>query len=206
MNLVWIPGRHRAETAQLPHAIGDKAARLVQLTEAGFTVPPLYCITTAAFRLAVEADRSNPSLSDLLASLADAPASASRAYCGSQVRTAILNRPLLPELECEIAAAHAKLFAEDVCVAVRSSIVGEDGDDGAFAGMHDSVLAVRSQTELFDAVRRVHRQPRARQPARTGRQCGPRSRSGPRRRGVQRRLVPDRQAVARSHHAARKQT
>ena len=155
MNLVWIPGRHRAETAQLPHAIGDKAARLVQLTEAGFTVPPLYCITTAAFRLAVEADRSNPSLSDLLASLADAPASASRAYCGSQVRTAILNRPLLPELECEIAAAHAKLFAEDVCVAVRSSIVGEDGDDGAFAGMHDSVLAVRSQTELFEAVRRV---------------------------------------------------
>ena len=43
---------------------------------------------------------------------------------------------------------------EDPAVAVRSSAVGEDGEDHSFAGQHDTVLDVRGQEAIVKAVAR----------------------------------------------------
>ncbi len=54
-----------------------------------------------------------------------------------------------------IDAAHAECFPEDPYVAVRSSVVGEDGADASFAGLHDSFLYVRGRERLLRAIRDV---------------------------------------------------
>ena len=61
----------------------------------------------------------------------------------------------MPDDVREAIAAGLSALGPNVSVAVRSSAVGEDSADRSFAGLHDSVVGVRGERELEDAVRRV---------------------------------------------------
>ena len=118
--------RHFSEISErdLPH-VGGKGLNLGKLTRAGFRVPQGFCVTTSAYRSAVQ------NLSE-------------------QNADAIKSLVLAPELITEIEAAHEKL--QTATVAVRSSATAEDLAEASFAGQQDTFLNVASD-ELLDALK-----------------------------------------------------
>jgi pyruvate,water dikinase len=55
----------------------------------------------------------------------------------------------------DIRAAHARVIPAGAFVAVRSSAVGEDAADASFAGLHETLLFIRGEEALLDAIRHV---------------------------------------------------
>ncbi len=125
--------------------LGGKASNLAILESRNLPVPPWYAITTEAFSSAVRDLRDR-----IAARLASSDAAAS-----AEIRSWIINVPLPPGLEDEIAAAHAARIGEDAYVAVRSSAAGEDAAGESFAGLHDSFLFIRGRERLLAAIRKV---------------------------------------------------
>ncbi len=90
--------------------VGGKALGLADLITAGMPVPPGFCVTTSAYRHALE----------------DAGAAAQANHT-----------PIVPrDLQAHITAAYAALSADGapVAVAVRSSATAEDLPTASFAG------------------------------------------------------------------------
>ena len=110
--------------ADLPY-VGGKGLNLGKLTGAGFRVPQGFCVTTDAYRFAVQ------NLSE------------------QNTRT-IKNLVVSPELVAEIQAAREKL--QSPTIAVRSSATAEDLAEASFAGQQDTFLNVKDD-ELLDALK-----------------------------------------------------
>jgi pyruvate,water dikinase len=133
--------------------VGGKAAQVGELIHAGFTVPPGFCITTAAYgqmsRLA--------ELDSLLSHLRALPptAIAQQAELAQTVRSAILRAPVPSHITAAIADAYQKLVQDTpMPVAVRSSATAEDLPDASFAGQQETFLNIVGVEALLDAVRR----------------------------------------------------
>jgi phosphohistidine swiveling domain-containing protein len=111
---------------------GGKGANLGELRHAGFSVPDGFVITTAAYALAAEAAGVT----------GETPATARVRLAGSPVPAGIAD---------VVRAAYRALGASSV--AVRSSATAEDLPDASFAGQQDTVLGVRGEEAVLDAVR-----------------------------------------------------
>jgi len=105
--------------------VGPKAARLATMWQAGLPVPPAFVLTIEAF-----------------------------------------TRGMDDALQAALSAAYQRLVAHlshitltkhvlNPAVAVRSSAIAEDLDGASFAGMQETVLNVRNEKALVDAVRKV---------------------------------------------------
>ena len=105
--------------------VGGKGLNLGKLTSAGFQVPQGFCVTTDAYRFAVQ-------------------------HLSEQNVSAIQALVLAPELIAEIQAAREKL--QTATVAVRSSATAEDLEEASFAGQQDTFLNVASGG-LLDALK-----------------------------------------------------
>ncbi len=113
------------DDADLP-LVGGKGLNLGKLTRAGFLVPPGFCLTTDAYRGAIETIKTHSS---------------------ETVQTVTL-----PEsLQAEVLTAYNRLGAGRV--AVRSSATAEDLPDASFAGQQDSFLNVDGDAELLDKIK-----------------------------------------------------
>ena len=120
-------------------AVGGKAANLGELIRAGFDVPPGFCITTDAYRLAVGGTSVEAGSS------ADAPAA----------RAAVLAAPFPEPVADAVRDAYALLVSRvGGPVAVRSSATAEDLPGASFAGQQDTYLNVAGIDAVLDAVRR----------------------------------------------------
>jgi phosphohistidine swiveling domain-containing protein len=134
--------------------VGRKAAGLGALSQAGFPVPPGLCVTTAAFRLAL--DPWLDQIDDVLQrhDLSD-PAGAERA--AEIVADALIGlavpAPVMAALRRELPA----IADPDTPLAVRSSATAEDSAQASFAGQYASVIGVRGDEPLQDAVVTVWR-------------------------------------------------
>jgi len=113
---------------------GGKARNLALLRDAGADVPPWIVVGTAAFRRIV---------------LEGAPAAT------AATRERILALDLPADFRAEVLAAVDSAGLDNALLAVRSSAVGEDGKAASFAGQFDTVLGVRGEAALWDALRRV---------------------------------------------------
>ncbi|MBF5028872.1 phosphoenolpyruvate synthase [Micromonospora sp. ANENR4] len=134
-------------------AVGGKGAHLGALTRlGGVRVPPGFCVTTDAFRLAVA---RTPALAGPLERLAraDADDPAAIRAAAAEVRRAVERAPLPGEVAAAVTAALAGLGTE-AAYAVRSSATAEDLPDASFAGQQDTYLNVVGTAEVLRHVSR----------------------------------------------------
>jgi pyruvate,water dikinase len=118
--------------------LGGKAQGLAELIRTGLPVPPGFCISSQAYRDHVAR-----------CGLAVGPGQAERL---AELRQAILDQQLSPDLAHAVDAAYRQLGAG--AVAVRSSATVEDLPHHSAAGLHDTVLDVSGIADLLAAVKR----------------------------------------------------
>lgn len=124
--------------------IGGKGASLSHLFALGAPVPKAFALTTAGYTTFASS-----------LGLPTHPSAATSADLAS-IRRELLEAPLPAILADAMAAAYEAFRAHagpNVALAVRSSATAEDSSDLSFAGLHDSVLDVRSLSALEAAVR-----------------------------------------------------
>jgi pyruvate,water dikinase len=141
---------NRIHASDLP-LVGGKGANLGEMTQAGFPVPPGFCVTTAAFRLFMQASGQADKIYHNLDSLAAGDVEGVRRM-GQEVRTSLSSVPLPPEVESAIVAAWQELGVND-SYAVRSSATAEDLPDASFAGQQDTYLNIEGKEQLLKRVR-----------------------------------------------------
>jgi len=138
--VVWLGGNPVGRDL-----IGGKGAGLNDLAALGAPVPESFALSTVAYRAAASA-LGVPMRADAIAE-DDLPS----------IREAILKSRLPVDLANDLARAYLQLGAgaqHDLAVAVRSSAPSEDSSSFSFAGLHDTILAVRGLMELEEAVKR----------------------------------------------------
>ncbi|CAM4522714.1 phosphoenolpyruvate synthase [Nocardia ninae] len=126
---------------------GGKARGLHRLGECGFRVPDWTVLGTDVFaRFTVEADLARKVTEVTLLEDLDAALAA-----GAALRAEITAAPLPSELRELIAEACGRLG--DGPIAVRSSVVAEDGPEHSYAGQFDSFLNINGVDAVLDRVR-----------------------------------------------------
>src|SRR5215218_3745129 len=107
--------------------VGGKAANLGELIRAGFDVPPGFCVTTAAYRLAVRGTTVE----------------AGTGTDAAVARSAVLAAPFPEPVADAVRDAYARLAGGTAePVAVRSSATAEDLPGASFAGQQDTYLNI----------------------------------------------------------------
>ena len=115
---------------------GGKASALGEMINAGFPVPPGFCLTTNAYRRFVADNGLDRVISD---------------GSGPVVQKAFAAAVMPEALKAQIGAAYAELELD--AVAVRSSATAEDLPDASFAGQQDTYLNVRGIEAVIEAVK-----------------------------------------------------
>lgn len=111
--------------------LGGKASSLNRMIQAGFPVPPAYCITVPAYKQFVEA--ANPGNN-------------------KEVQKTLLQADIpLPIKEAILEAYQS--FGDESAVAVRSSAIGEDSENQSFAGQYDTFLHVEGADAVLSKVK-----------------------------------------------------
>ncbi|MEU7899848.1 rifamycin-inactivating phosphotransferase [Nonomuraea sp. NPDC049152] len=145
----YVLGFHEIDKTLLT-VVGGKGANLGELSSIdGVRVPDGFCVTTEAYRAAVERD---PAISRLIDGLSGLRADDRTAIAGAcaHLRAAIEGLPIPGELERDIVAR----LDDGVAYAVRSSATAEDLPSNSFAGQQDTYLNVRGPADVVRDVRR----------------------------------------------------
>ena len=135
---------------------GGKSATLGELIAAGIPVPPGFAVSTSAFRAFVEEAGLAGMIAGELARVS--PDDVDSVGAASQAISQAMRFAPVPEaVREEVARRYAELADEagdaETPVAVRSSALGEDGQDATFAGQQETYLWVRGADHVCDAVR-----------------------------------------------------
>lgn len=138
-------------SATLPR-VGGKGASLARMARAGFPVPPGFLITTEAYRTFVHTNALQASIVALAKDGKRSSEDTSR-----EIRELFGRAAIPPEVLREIQRSYAELtqaMGDTSPVVARSTATAEDLPGASFAGQHDSLLNVRGEQALLDAVKR----------------------------------------------------
>jgi len=125
--------------------VGGKGANLGEMSQAGFPVPPGFCIATDAYQRMISRGNLYPQIETLLNSSIN-----SLAESAKRIQEMILGVSFPDELAKEIENAYRKLAKEKIVpVAVRSSATAEDLPEASFAGQQETYLGIRGERELL---------------------------------------------------------
>lgn len=149
--------------------VGGKGANLGEITQAGFPVPPGFCITTQAYRKFTQAredqvtsykeitekEFNDNHLSTLLDELDRIASNEIQQIqtLGQRIREHLESLVIPDDIKEEIIAAW-KVIGEDKSYAVRSSATAEDLQGASFAGQQDTYLNICGEEQLLQAVKR----------------------------------------------------
>lgn len=151
---------HTRHLAELGHAdvatFGGKSASLGELIGAGIPVPPGFGIATTAFAELLGGAGLDAFVDEAVAALDVGDVAATRAAAAG-IGDAITGTPVPDAVVREIEERYADLARHagepEPPVAVRSSALGEDGAEAAFAGQQETFLWVRGAERVAAAVR-----------------------------------------------------
>jgi len=131
-----------------PERVGPKAANLACLAQAGLPTPGGFALTAEAYRHQLR----HLGIEDLRRQYDEADLPASRRI-SIQVRLALYQRPIAPEILAPLLAAWGKQRKVSPLGVVRSSALIEDRKGANFAGQFESFLGLSGETEFLTAVR-----------------------------------------------------
>jgi pyruvate, water dikinase len=131
-----------------PERVGPKAANLAALTHAGLPTPGGFALTAEAYRHQLR----HLGVADQAALYNTAERQISRKL-SVQIRLALYQEPIAPEILDPLLAAWRAQRAETPLGAVRSSALIEDRKGANFAGQFESFLGLSDETEFLTAVR-----------------------------------------------------
>lgn len=139
------------DKSYLPH-VGGKGANLGEMTQAGFPVPPGFCVTTLAYRTFIQTSQEMTELLNLLDRLhPDQFNEISK--LGKQIRDHLESVPIPETVKAAIIDGWQKSGTEQD-YAVRSSATAEDLPTASFAGQQETYLNVKGADQLLQAVRK----------------------------------------------------
>jgi pyruvate,water dikinase len=134
--------------------VGGKGANLGEMTKAGFPVPNGFSITVKAYELFLKDNDIVKKIYDILASIdVNNPTDLDRA--SKKVQKMVINGKFSEVVSREIIASYKKLSGmfKSTLVAVRTSATAEDMPQSSFAGMGITVLNVKGEANVLNAVR-----------------------------------------------------
>ena len=135
--------------------VGGKAAKLAQLMRAGFAVPRGFCLTTWAYEaFVVDAEITAAISMELGRKSMDGMRWEEIWDAALRIRSMFLAQPLSRQLRATVRDG-LQIFNSSVPLAIRSSAIGEDSAGRSFAGLHESIIGVRGEQAVEDAVRLV---------------------------------------------------
>lgn len=133
--------------------VGGKASKLAELLRAGLPVVPGWVIDSKVFERVVEAGLPKHHDVASLIKLGDTPLGVDRA---ARARDRVLELTFPEDLSSALAELRTRMAGRAPWgLSVRSSATVEDGRASSLAGLATSVLGVRTQDELEDAIRQV---------------------------------------------------
>jgi pyruvate,water dikinase len=138
---------------RLAAVVGAKGAHLGELSRIeGIEVPPGFCVTTDAYRLAIAAAASMEDLLERLTAVRPGDGETIRRL-SAEIRGVVEGAPIEEEVAAAVTHALAR-GGEHLGYAVRSSSTAEDLVSSSFAGQHDTYLNVVGAAEVLEHVRR----------------------------------------------------
>jgi pyruvate,water dikinase len=129
--------------------VGGKGANLGEMTKARIPVPPGFIVTANAYFDFLQRSKITDKIRSLLKPL-DSNDSKQLQQISTEVKQAILNAPMLPELADEIKKSYREMGGG--LVAVRSSATAEDLPEASFAGQQSTFLNVEGEEAVVAAV------------------------------------------------------
>ncbi len=139
-------------SSQSHSQVGGKNANLGEMLQIGLRVPPGFAVTTDAFDTFWEKERVRNQIIRILSEIAPEDVKALE-EAGRDVRSLIESTPIPETIAKRIRESYRELCKfcgdPDLPVAVRSSATSEDTKTASFAGLHDSYLYVRGESEVM---------------------------------------------------------
>jgi len=135
--------------------VGGKGANLGEMISADFPVPNGFALTIHAYDLFLKENAFSSKIFGMLRGL-DVADSDKLTEVAKNIRAIIKNGSIPSELIKEIISYYIKLsgFMGFSFVAVRTSATAEDMPKTSFAGMGDTILNVKGEANLLEAIKR----------------------------------------------------
>jgi pyruvate,water dikinase len=134
--------------------VGGKCANLGEMTQAGFPVPNGFAITIKGYELFLKENDLLNKIYDILKTVnVNDPAHLSTVAL--RIQKMVLNGKIPDEVVREVISSYKKLSGhfKKSLVAVRTSATAEDMPGTSFAGMGTTILNVKGEANLLNAVR-----------------------------------------------------
>lgn len=133
--------------SNLGETLGGKGAKLAALQKIGCNVPTWFGVEAAEFRAALD----HPDIHAATQRSRDLLAADDVDGAANELSSAVQKLALPDALQQRLVKQWRDQGGGGV--AVRSSAIGEDGTEHSFAGQFETVLGIRTEAALLDAVR-----------------------------------------------------
>ncbi len=135
--------------------VGGKGANLGEMISSGFPVPNGFALTVHAYDMFLLENRISSEIYSLLKGL-NVSDSDRLTDVAIKIQKIIKTKPIPREIIMETISLYKKMsgFIKYSLVAVRTSATAEDMPKTSFAGMGETILNVKGEANLFEAIKR----------------------------------------------------
>ncbi len=149
-NILFFKDIDRNDT----NIVGGKGANLGEMTRAGFPVPNGFSITIHAYDAFLKENNIVNNIYDLLKTI-DVNDPAQLDSASKKIQKWMVTGKIPENIAREIIASYKKLSGRfrSSLVAVRTSATAEDMPDNSFAGMGTTLLNIKGEANVLNAVR-----------------------------------------------------